>query len=107
MAMKKTIPASIVKQFIFDILIKRRNKEMQAVEKMQEKEMAELGYTTEYSNSAGWEASTTGVIADCILDGVISVKEAIQEYLDSDEKEIVKNKCREWIEQHQEVDREI
>lgn len=47
--------------------------------------MKKIGDVTEYSNSVGWETCTTGVIADQIINGEISIKEAIQIYLDFDE----------------------
>lgn len=104
--MNKMIPLKVVREIIADVLIKRSNKIEQACNEMQEKELDEIGIVLEYSSSVGWEACGTRVLADDILTGEISIKEAIKEILDKDEIDEVKNRCEKWIKETLKIERE-
>lgn len=104
--MNKMIPLKVVREIIADVLIKRSNKIEQACNEMQEKELDEIGVVLDYSASVGWEACGIRVLADDILAGEISIKEAIKEILDKDEIDEVKNRCENWIKETSKIERE-
>lgn len=105
--MSNHIPTDIVRKFIFDVLMERSNKEMEACEELIQEDMKTSGVISKYSSSIGWQSSGTRVIADEIMIGQISVKEAIQEILAPDEIDIVKNRCIEYIHNQKEIDMEL
>ena len=104
--MNKMIPLKVVREIIADVLIKRSNKIEQAYNEMQEKELDEIGVVLDYSSSIAWESCGARVLADDILTGEISIKEAIKEILDKDEIDEVKNKCENWIKESSKIERE-
>ena len=104
--MNKMIPSKVVREIIADVLIKRSNKIDQACNEMQENEAKEIGVVSEYSCSVGWEACGTRGLADDILSGEISIKEAIKEILDKDEIDEVKARCEKWIKETSKIERE-
>ena len=96
--MSDTIPGKIVRQVIADILIERSNAIDDACNAMIEKEMNEIGVISEYTGELGWTACGTRVLADDILDGRMSLEEAI-EVLSSEERREAKARCQKWLDE--------
>lgn len=99
--MKEVIPTKVVREIITNILIERSNKIDKSCIELMKQDLKESDIVSEYSQSIGWEACAVRVLADDILSGQISVKEAIQEILDPDEIQEAKVKCEEWIKESQ------
>jgi len=60
--------------------------------------MAEIGVITEYTGEVGWAACGTRVLADDILDGIMTIEEAI-DVLTPDERREAKARCQNWLNQ--------
>ncbi len=95
--MKREIPSKVVRKIIADVLIERSNQIDQACDEMQKQELKENDIVLDYSCSVGWEACGVRVLADDILSGQISIKEAIRDILSKDEINEVKQRCENWI----------
>ena len=93
-----TIPSKIVRKIIFDILIERSNVIDDYCDELIKNEMAKFGVYGEYAGEVGWTACGTRVLADDILDGIISLKEAV-EVLSSEERREAKARCQNWLEE--------
>ena len=99
--MKEVIPTKVARGIIANILIERSNKIDKACRELMEQDLKENNAVSEYSQSIGWEACALRVLADDILAGEISIKEAIKDILDPDEIQEAKARCEEWIKESQ------
>jgi len=104
--MKDTIPTKIVREIIADILIRRSNAIMQACDELSEKSIQETGICDEYALEVGVESCGTRVLADDIISGNISIKEAISEILTQDEIREAKTRCLNYIAEKQKSEKE-
>ena len=93
-----TIPSKVVRKVIFDILIERSNAIDDACDEMIKKDMAEIGVVSDYAGELGWTACGTRVLADDILDGIMSLEEAV-EVLTSEERIEAKTRCQNWLDE--------
>lgn len=84
--MDNKIPSSVVRQIIFDILVERSNAIDDDAEEIALKEMEQTGVTSEYAGEIGWTACGTRFLADEIMEGHISLEEAVTEILSPEEK---------------------
>jgi len=97
--MGNTIPAKIVRKVIFDILIERSN----AIDEICD-EIVKNGIETglpvisDYAGELGWTACGTRVLADDILDGIMSLEEAV-EVLTLEERRKAKARCQKWLDE--------
>ena len=97
--MGNTIPGKIVRKVIFDILIERSN----AIDEICD-EMVKNGIETglpvisDYAGELGWTACGTRVLADDILDGIMSLEEAV-EVLTLEERREAKARCQKWLDE--------
>ena len=103
--MNDTIPGKVVRRVIADILIERSNAIDDACDAMIEKETAEIGVTTEYTGEVGWTACGTRVLADDVLDGIMTIEEAV-DTLTSDERREAKARCQNWLDEKAQNDME-
>ena len=94
--MGKTIPAKIVRKVIFDILIERSNAIDDACDELIKRDMAEIGVIGDYTAEMGWTACGTRVLADDILEGIMSLEEAV-EVLSLEERREAKTRCQNWL----------
>ena len=91
------LPKSILRKIIADILIKRGNTILDDADKIEEKEIAESGVSSEYSGEVATTSCGTYVLADDVLSGYISIDGALNEILSSYERELALQKCKEWL----------
>ncbi len=96
--MQNAIPSKEVRKIIFDILIERSNAIDAECDKMIERDMSEIGCTTEYTFETGWTACGTRILADDILEGILSLEESV-EVLTKDEKKEARARCQKWLEE--------
>ena len=96
--MASTIPSKIVRKIIFDILIERSNAIDDVCDEIVKKDIAQLGVVSDYAGEMGWTACGTRVLADDILDGTMSLEEAV-EVLTSEEKREAKARCQKWLDE--------
>ena len=96
--MSDTIPGKIVRRVIADILIERSNAIDDACDIMIEKEMAEIGVISEYTGEVGWTACGTRVLADDILEGIMTIEDAV-DTLTPDERREAKARCQNWLDE--------
>ena len=96
--MGKTIPAKIARKVIFDILIERSNAIDDACDELIKRDMTEIGVIGDYTAEIGWTACGTRVLADDILDGTMSLEEAV-EVLSSEERREAKARCQKWLDE--------
>lgn len=96
--MESTIPSKIVRKVIFDILIERSNAIDDDCDKLIKKDMERFGAVDEYAVEMGWTACGTRVLADDILDGIMSLEEAV-EVLTSEERREAKTRCQNWLDE--------
>ena len=99
--MSDTIPCRVVRQVIADILIERSNTIDDICDTMIEREMNEIGIITEYTSEVGWTACGTRVLADEVIDGTMSIEEAV-EVLTPDERREAKARCQKWLDKKEE-----
>ena len=95
-SMNNTIPAKIARRVIADILIERSNAIDDACDELIKRDMAEIGVIGDYTAEMGWTACGTRVLADDILDGIMSLEEAV-EVLTSDERREARTRCQKWL----------
>ena len=98
-----TIPGKIVRKIIFDILIERSNTIDHACDELIKKDMAEFGSVSDYAGEIGWTACGTRVLADDILEGTMSLEEAV-EVITSEERREAKARCQKWLEEKSKKD---
>ena len=97
--MGKTIPAKIVRKVIFDILLERSY----AIDEVCD-EIVKNGIETglpvisDYAGELGWTACGTRVLADDILEGIMSLEEAV-EVLTPEERREAKARCQKWLDE--------
>ena len=96
--MGSTIPSKIVRKVIFDILIERSNAIDDECDELIKKDMAEFGVVGDYSCEVGWTACGTRVLADDILEGIVSLEEAVQ-VLSLEERKEAKARCQNWLDE--------
>ena len=96
--MGSTIPSKIVRKVIFDILIERSNAIDRDCDELIKKDMIEFGSVSDYAGEIGWTACGTRVLADDILEGIMSLEDAI-ETLTSEERNEAKTRCQNWIDE--------
>ena len=82
----------------FDILIERSNAIDDDCDELIKKDMAEFGAVGDYAGEVGWTACGTRVLADDILDGIMSLEEAV-EVLTSEERREAKTRCQNWLDE--------
>ena len=93
-----SIPSKIVRKVIFDILIERSNAIDNDCDKLIKRDMVQMGIVSDYAGELGWTACGTRVLADDILDGIMSLEEAV-EVLTSDERREAKVRCQKYLEE--------
>ena len=96
--MGSTIPSKIVRKIIFDILIERSNAIDDDCDKLIKKDMEEFGAVGDYACEVGWTACGTRVLADEILEGIMSLEEAV-EVLSLEERREAKTRCQNWLDE--------
>ena len=96
--MGNTIPAKIVRKVIFDILIERSNAIDDDCDKLIKRDMAQIGTVSDYAGELGWTACGTRVLADDILEGIMSLEEAV-EVLTREERIEAKARCQKWLDE--------
>lgn len=96
--MEVTIPSKIVRKIISDILIERSNAIDDACDERINQEMYEVGVISDFTGELGWTACGTRVLADDILEGIMSLEEAV-EVLTSDERREAKVRCQKYLEE--------
>ena len=104
--MRSTIPSKIVRKIIFDILIERSNAIDDDCKEIIKKDMATFGSVSDYACEVGWTACGTRVLADDILEGIMSLEEAV-EVLTSDERREAKVRCQTWLDEKSKNDIEM
>ena len=60
--------------------------------------MEAFGSVSDYAGEVGWTACGTRVLADDILDGTMSLEEAV-EVLTSEERREAKARCQNWLDE--------
>jgi len=98
--MGSTIPSKIVRKVIFDILIERSNAIDDDCDELIKKDMEAMGSVSDYAGELGWTACGTRVLADDILEGTMSLEEAV-EVLSLEERREAKARCQKWLEEKQ------
>ena len=102
--MGSTIPNKIVRKVIFDILIERSHVIDEACDEIVKKGIEEgLPVISDYAGELGWTACGTRVLADDILEGIMSLEEAV-EVLTSEERREAKARCQNWLDEKQKYD---
>ena len=96
--MESAISSKIMRKIIFDILIERSKAIDDDCDELIKKDMEEFGAVGDYAGEVGWTACGTRVLADDILDGIMSLEEAV-EVLTSEERREAKARCQKWLEE--------
>lgn len=96
--MERTIPSKIVRKVIFDILIERSNAIDDDCNELIKKDMEAFGAVSDYAGELGWTACGTRVLADDILDGIMSLEDAV-EVLTTYERKEAKARCQNWLDE--------
>ena len=99
------IPSKIVRKIIFDILIERSNAIDDVCDEIIKKDMEAFGAVSDYAGEVGWTACGTRVLADDILEGIMSLEEAV-EVLTTEERREAKARCQNWLEEKTQNDME-
>lgn len=97
--MGSTIPSKIVRKVIFDILIERSNAIDEDCAEIIRKDMEAIGSVSDYACELGWTASGTRGLADDILEGIMSLEEAV-EVLTREERIDAKARCQKWLDKN-------
>ena len=98
--MAGTIPGKIVRKIIFDILIERSNTIDEICDEIVKNGIETgLPVISDYAGELGWTACGTRVLADDILDGIMSLEEAV-EVLTSEERREAKARCQKWLDKN-------
>ena len=87
--MKKYIPTNVVRKIIADILIERGNRILDDADELAVEEIEVLGYASEFQGELETTSAGTYVLADDVLNGQISLQEAIEVVLSQDEVKIL------------------
>jgi len=93
-----SIPSKIVRKVIFDILIERSNAIDNDCDKLIKRDMVQMGIVSDYAGELGWTACGTRVLADDILEGIMSLEEAV-EVLTREERIEAKARCQKWLDE--------
>lgn len=102
--MEGTIPSKIVRKIIFDILIERSHVIDEACDEIVKNGMENgLPVISDYAGELGWTACGTRVLADDILEGIMSLEEAV-EVLSSEERREAKTRCQKWLDEKSKED---
>lgn len=96
--MGNAIPVKIVRKIIFDILIERSHAIEDDCAEIIKKDMETFGSVGDYAGEVGWTACGTRVLADDILDGTMSLEEAV-EVLTSEERREAKTRYQKWLDE--------
>jgi len=97
--MGNAIPVKIVRKVIFEILIERSNVIDEACDEMVKKGIEQgLCVISDYAGELGWTACGTRVLADEILEGTMSLEEAV-EILSLEERREAKARCQKWLDE--------
>lgn len=96
--MENTIPGKIVRKIIFDILIEKSKSIDRDCDELVKKDMEVFGSVSDYAGEMGWTACGTRVLADDILEGIMSLEEAV-EVLTSEERSEARARCQKWLEE--------
>lgn len=95
--MGKYIPTNVVRKIIADVLVERGNGILEYADELAEEEIKVHGATSDYHGEVETTSAGTYVLADDVLSGEISLKEAIESVLSKDEVDLVKSRCEEWL----------
>lgn len=102
--MGNTIPAKIVRKVIFDILIERSYVIDEARDEMVKNGIKQgLPVISDYAGELGWTACGTRVLADDILEGIMSLEEAV-EVLSYEERREAKARCQKWLDEKRKIE---
>ena len=102
--MEGTIPSKIVRKVIFDILIERSHVIDEACDEIVKNGIEKgLPVISDYAGELGWTACGTRVLADDILEGTMSLEEAV-EVLTLEERRGAKARCQKWLEEKSKKD---
>ena len=102
--MDNKIPVSVVREIVSEILIERSNAIMQACEEIIQKEISATGVCSDWSLGVGTESCGTRALADEVLYGEISIKEAIREILTQEERKEAKARCQKWLDERKGIE---
>lgn len=98
--MKVAIPSKTVRKIIFDILIERSHAIDKACDEMVKDGIEKgLPVISDYAGELGWTACGTRVLADDILEGIMSLEEAV-EVLTREERKEAKARCQKWLDKN-------
>lgn len=97
--MINAIPVKIIRKVIFDILIERSHAIDDDCAEIIKKDMEAFGSVGDYAGELGCTASGTRVLADDILDGTMSLEEAV-EVLTPEERMEAKARCQKWLDKN-------
>ena len=104
--MEKYIPTSVVRKIIADILIERGNKILEDADRLGVEEIKRYGVaSSEYQGELETESAGTYALADDVLSGGISLKEAIAEVLNKYEVDLARRRCEEWLNEQKDFNR--
>ena len=103
--MKRDLPIDVVRKIIYDILIERGNNILNDADEMAEEEIKEFGGTDQYVAQLRVTSAGIYVLADDVLSGEISIREALEDVLNPFEKKLAKSRCEEWLNKHNETER--
>ena len=103
--MEKYIPTNVVRKIIADILIERGNKILEDADMLAVEEIKRYGVACEFQGELETESAGAYVLADDVLSGEISPKEAIIEVLSKDEVDLARRRCEEWLNEQKDFDR--
>ena len=95
--MKRYIPTDVVRKIIADILIERSNRMLEDADRIGDEEIKRSDVASEYQGELETESAGTYVLADDVLSGEISLKEAIESVLNQYEVDLAKSRCEEWL----------
>jgi len=103
--MSDTIPSKVIRQVIADILFERSNAIDDISDEIIKKDMETLGVVNDFTGELGWTACGTRVLADDILEGIMSLEEAV-EVLTTEERKEAKARCQKWLKEKNKDDKE-
>ena len=103
--MEKYIPTNVVRKIIADILIERGNRILAEADRIADEEIKRCGFASQFQGELETTSAGTYVLADDVLNGQISLQEAIQVVLSQDEVNLAKTKCEEWLNKQNEIER--
>ena len=99
--MKKSIPITVVRKIIADILIDRGNGMLEDADNMANEQVA----TDDYIGEVETTSCGTYALADDVLSGYLSIEEALNNILTPEERKLAKQRCMEWLNKEKETER--